>query len=255
MSAPITLSKKRHQEFAKASIKIAVILAVVTSLLQLTTGHSSADGVAEHQPAKLAAFEGHYETGPADLYLIGWVNEESGETYGIKIPGMLSFLVHWDSEKPVTGLNDIPIDERPPVNIVFQAYHIMVAIGMAIILISFIALFMAYKNKLETNRWFLKILVVSILLPHAANQIGWIAAEVGRQPWIVYGLLKTQDALSKVVNAEQILFSLVMFSLVYTLLFILFIFLLDRKIKHGPEETGTMEATYSEQKTVFGNRN
>ncbi len=249
------LIKKRHQEFAKASIKIAVILAVVTSLLQLTTGHSSADGVAEHQPAKLAAFEGHYETGPADLYLIGWVNEESGETYGIKIPGMLSFLVHWDSEKPVTGLNDIPIDERPPVNIVFQAYHIMVAIGMAIILISFIALFMAYKNKLETNRWFLKILVVSILLPHAANQIGWIAAEVGRQPWIVYGLLKTQDALSKVVNAEQILFSLVMFSLVYTLLFILFIFLLDRKIKHGPEETGTMEATYSEQKTVFGNRN
>ncbi len=231
------LIKNKYIDFAKSSMKIAVCLAIFASLFQLFTGHNSAQGVAENQPSKLAAFEGHYTTGPADLYLFGWVNHENKEVTGVKIPGMLSWMVYFDSEKPVTGLDRIPPDEQPPVNMVFQAYHIMVAIGMALIALSLGAAFFWWRRTLWNKRWFLKILLFAVILPQAANQIGWIAAEVGRQPWIVYGYLKTRDGLSKSVDPSQVMFSLIFFSLIYILLFGLFMYLLNRKVKHGPELT------------------
>jgi cytochrome bd ubiquinol oxidase subunit I len=229
------LIKKKHIEFAQNSMKIGLFVALVASLLQLVTGHGSADGVAENQPPKLAAFEGHYETGPADMYLVGWVDDETGEVSGIKLPGMLSWLIHGDTQAPVTGLNDYKPEDRPPVNIVFQAYHLMVAIGMTLIGISLFAVFLLWRGKLFETHWFLKVLLVAVLLPQIGNQIGWIAAEVGRQPWIVWELLRTSEGLSKVVTENQIIFSLILFALIYLLLFFLFIFLLDQKIKHGPE--------------------
>jgi cytochrome d ubiquinol oxidase subunit I len=245
--------KNRHLEFAKSSIKIGLILAIFASLFQLYTGHQSAMGVSKNQPAKLAAFEAHFDSlAPASMYLFGWVNEENQKVnLGIEIPGMLSFLVHGDASKSVTGLNSIPEKDRPPVNLVFQSYHLMVAIGMALILISLFSIYLLWKIKLFIKKFWLKILVISVLLPQIANQLGWITAEVGRQPWVVYGLLRTSDGLSKVVSSGQIIFSLILFTLIYTLLFVLFIFLLDRKIKHGPELAEEIPSEYDKQKEIF----
>jgi len=231
------LLRRRHQAFARASIKIALVVALAGSLGQLATGHSSAMTVAKHQPAKLAAFEGHYpERAPGDLYLVGWVDEASESVFGIALPGGLSFLVHQDFDEPVEGLRATPPGDRPPVNLVFQSYHLMVALGMALIGISLLGVFCWWRGTLFTNPWVLRVMVASVLLPQAANQLGWFSAEVGRQPWIVYKLLRTADAVSPRVSAGEILASLVMFGLVYLGLFALFIFVLDRKIKHGPEE-------------------
>ena len=231
------LLKKRHTEFARVSMKIALVVAVIASMLQLVSGHSSAQNVAEHQPAKLAAFEGHYEaSAPADMYLFGWVDDSAETVYGPKLPGMLSFLVHGDGSVPVTGLQAFPKELRPPVNIVFQTYHLMVGIGMLLIALSWIGLFFWWRRTLFEKRGLLWVFVFSVLLPQVANQVGWITAEVGRQPYTVYGLLKTSDSLSKIVTSGQVLSSIIAFSLVYILLFILFIYLLNEKIQHGPDE-------------------
>jgi cytochrome d ubiquinol oxidase subunit I len=231
------LLKRKHEAFAKSSIKIALGVALCASLFQLVTGHSSAQGVAKHQPAKLAAFEGHYPpSAPADLYLLGWVDEEKEQVSGIKLDGFLSYLVHWDRQKPVTGLRAFPPRDRPPVNLVFQTYHAMVAIGLGLIGLAALGLFLCWRGRLFGSRLMLKLLVLSVLGPQLANQLGWFSAEVGRQPWIVYGLLRVSDATSPNVSAGEIWASIVMFSLIYVLLLAVFVFLLDRKIKHGPEE-------------------
>lgn len=244
--------KNRHLEHAKASLKIALAIAVIASILQLITGHSSAVGVAKNQPAKLASAEGHFNSNaPAPLHLFGWVDEKEQKVkYGIAIPGLLSFFVHFDFSKPVTGLDKYPPEERPPVNFVFQSFHIMIAIGIFFILYSLVGLYLLLTNKIWRTRWYLWIAVFAVILPHIANQTGWIVAEVGRQPWIVYGILKTADAFSKNVPAGNVWFSLILFTLIYLLILALFLFLLDRKIKQGPVETAE-DGIYAKQKTIF----
>jgi cytochrome d ubiquinol oxidase subunit I len=232
----------RHQHFARVSVKLGLVLCLATGLFQLFTGHHSARVVAEHQPAKLAAFEGHFETSPAPLYLVGWVDAKSGSTYGLALPGMLSWLVGGDVTKPVTGLNEFKPGDRPPINFVFQTYHAMVAIGLGLIAVSALGVFFWWRGVLFGQRWFLWILVFAVLGPQMANQLGWWSAEVGRQPWIVYGLLRTSDALSKVVRADVVVASLVLFTLLYALLFTLFVYLLNDKISHGPDESDLLEA-------------
>ena len=136
----------------------------------------------------------------------------------------------------MTGLNAFPEADRPPaVNAVFQFYHLMVAIGMFLIALTLFACWQWYRGKLFDQRWLLWVFVIAVLPPQIANQAGWLAAEMGRQPWVVYGLLRTSDALSKSVTANQVLFSLIMFALIYTLLLALFLYLLNKKIQHGPE--------------------
>ncbi len=229
--------KKRHMEFAKASLRIGLTLAVVASILQLVTGHASAKGVAENQPAKLAAFEGLYETqANAPLYLVGWVDNQSETVKGLAVPGMLSWMVHGSFDAPVTGLREFAPSDRPPVNFVFQTYHLMVAIGFALIAISLIGAVTALRGRLGNSPLLLKIMVLSVLGPQIANQVGWFSAEVGRQPWIVYGLLRTSDGLSKVVKAEAVLGSLILFAFIYALLFAVFVYLLNDKIHHGPDD-------------------
>ena len=230
------LIKGRYIEISKKAFKIALVVATVFSLGQLLTGHKSAEGVAHNQPAKLAALEGHYEANaPADMYLFGWVNKEEQKVSGLKIPGGLSFLLEYDFNAPVKGLNAFPEDERPPqVNAVFQFYHIMIIFGMALIGLTLIASFLWWRGKLFDKKWLLWIFVFAVFLPQIANQVGWFAAEMGRQPWVVYGLLRTSDAFSQSVSDNQILFSLIMFFLVYSLLFFLFLYLLNKKIKTGP---------------------
>lgn len=236
------LIKNRHIRFAKSSIKIALIVAMIASLYQLFTGDQSAVGVSKNQPAKLAAMEAVFDDQThAPLYLFGWVNEDNQEVkFGIAVPSMLSYLIGWDANTKVTGLNSFPQNEKPPVNFVFQSYHLMVAIGMMLIAISLIGVFFWWRGTLFNQKWLLWIFVFSVLLPQIANQLGWITAEVGRQPWIVYGLLRTSEALSKAVQAGQVWFSLILFTLIYIGLFILFLYLLNEKIQHGPEEVDSI---------------
>ncbi|MBK7630977.1 MAG: cytochrome ubiquinol oxidase subunit I [Ignavibacteriales bacterium] len=236
------LLKDRHIRFAKASIKIALIVVMIASLFQLVTGHRSAVGVSENQPAKLAAMEAVFDDQTkAPLYLFGWVDSENQKVnFGIALPGMLSYLIGFDTNTRVTGLNSFREKDRPPVNIVFQAYHLMVAIGFSLIAISLLGVFFWWRGTLFKQRWLLWIFVFSVLLPQIANQIGWITAEVGRQPWIVYGLLRTSEGLSKAVEAGQVWFSLILFTLIYIGLFILFIYLLNEKIQHGPEDVDSI---------------
>lgn len=245
--------KNKHIEFAKASLKIALAFALFASLFQLYTGHASAVGVSKNQPAKLAAMEAHFDSSAAaPIYLFGWVNSNQQEVkFGIAIPGMLSYLVSGDFNYKVEGLNSFKPENRPPVNIVFQAYHLMVAIGFALIAISLLGIILWRRGSLFRHKWLLWVFVISVLGPQIANQVGWITAEVGRQPWIVYGLLRTSEALSKAVEANQIIFSLILFTIIYILLFVLFIYLLDQKIKHGPEEPDTIESEYEHQKQLF----
>lgn len=230
------LLKKRHDDIAKSGMQIGLGFATFAVFFQLFTGHSSASGVAVNQPAKLAAFEAHYDSSAAaDLYAFGWVDEANKKVHGVAIPGMLSFLIHGDPKAPVKGLDAIPKDERPPVQFTFQVYHLMVAIGFTLIGLTLVSLFLLWRGKLFTSTLWLKIMVASVLLPQIGNQVGWYTAEVGRQPWIVYGLMKTSEAFSKTVTSEHIIFSLVLFTIIYAGLFVVFLYLLDKKIKHGPD--------------------
>ncbi|MDG1040336.1 MAG: cytochrome ubiquinol oxidase subunit I [Polaribacter sp.] len=230
------LLKGRYVAISKKGFKIALLVATIVSFSQLLSGHSSADGVAKNQPAKLAALEGHYDkSAPADLYLFGWVDNETQKVTGLGIPGGLSFLVHQDFKAPITGLNAFPKDEQPSqVNAVFQFYHIMISIGMFLIALTLYASYLWWRGKLFDKRWLLQIFAFSVILPQIANQVGWFAAEMGRQPWIVYGHLKTSEGFSQEVSANQILFSLILFMVVYSFLLLLFLYSMNKKIKSGP---------------------
>ncbi len=247
------LLKGRHKEFARRSFRIALPFAAIFSIAALLSGHSQAVNVAATQPAKLAAFEGHFNTieGGAPLYLWGIPSEEQRRVRGgLAIPGMLSFLVHGDRTKPVTALDDPAIipepallspgetlrDYWPPVNLTFQLYHLMVGLGGVFILLTVSALVLWWRGTLFENRRLLWVFVFAVIGPLAANQAGWAAAEVGRQPWIVYGMLKTADATSKAVSGAEVLTSLIMFTLLYLSLLLVWVYVMDSKIRMGPEE-------------------
>lgn len=187
--------------------------------------------------------EGHYDSSAtASLFLFGWVNNKTQTTSGLSIPGGLSFVLHQDASVPVKGLNAFPADERPSqVNAVFQFYHIMVAIGMSLIALTLFACWQWKRKRLFDQRWLMLVFAWAVLLPQIANQAGWFTAEMGRQPWVVYGLLRTSDALSNTVKANQVLFSLILFMVVYSTLLVLFLYLLNKKIKHGPVDYSKQE--------------
>jgi cytochrome d ubiquinol oxidase subunit I len=239
------LLKRIHQEFARASLRAGLLVSLMASLLQLFSGHSSAQGVAKNQPVKLAAFEGLYETSAnAPLALFGWVDEKQEKVIGPKIPGLLSFLTYSDTAQPVAGLRQAAPDpkDRPPVNVSFQLFHLMVAIGLWMILISALGFLYFWHGSLFEKRWLLWLLVFSVLGPQIANQAGWFAAEVGRQPWIVQGMLRTSEGLSAVVKAGSVLWAILLFSTVYALLFAVFVYLLNDKIQHGPDDADLIPA-------------
>lgn len=235
-----------HGPFARRSFRGALVIATLCSLAQWVSGDLQAKNVAEHQPAKLAAFEGIYQTRDgADLYLFGWPDDETRTvTAGVAVPGMLSWLIHGDASAEVAGLDDLaPVWGQPPVWLSFQSYHAMVAIGGVFLLSTLVACWMWWKGRLFETRWLLWFFVFAVGLAFAANQLGWVAAEVGRQPWIVYpvmedgqptGGLRTADGLSEVVGAEQVLGSILLFGLIYTLLFVLWVRILHQKIAEGP---------------------
>lgn len=232
------LLKGQHVEFAKRSFKIALIFGAVAAVSALGSGHAHAVGVAKTQPAKLAAYEGHFKTseGGTPLYLIGFPDEkEQRVRYGIGIPGFLSFLVYMDFTKPVTALDTFAPEDQPPVLIPFFAFHTMMSLGMAFIGLTLFGVFLWWRGQLFECRWLLWIFVFALPAPYIANMAGWIAAEVGRQPWIVYGLLRTKDGISEGVTAGQVLGSSLMFTVIYSLFFVLYVFIIREKIRKGPE--------------------
>jgi cytochrome d ubiquinol oxidase subunit I len=230
------LLKRRHEAFAKQSLKVGLGLALVASLLQVVTGHESAIGVIQNQPAKMAAFEGHYETGEMPVYLFGWVDEPNEQVRGgVALPGSVSRLM-LGTNSVVKGLKEYAPPDRPPVGRVFQLYHAMVAIGFGLVAIAVLGVVQWWRGRLFDQRWLLWLMVFSVLGPQLANQFGWFAAEMGRQPWIVYGLLRTSAGLSAVVKANAVLTSLILFTFIYLLLFAVFVYLLNDKIQHGPDD-------------------
>ncbi len=258
------LLKGRHVEFAKRSFGGGLALAVLASLGQLVSGHFNADMVAHEQPAKLAAFEGQFTTseGGSPMYLLGWPDEERKVvTGGVAIPGMLSFLVYQDFTTPVPGLDQLEADYgSPPVWLTFQMYHLMVAIGTLFIASTLFACWCRWRGDLFQKRWLLWYFVFAVALAFVANESGWVAAEAGRQPWIVYptpdasgqlvGGLRTADGVSEVVTGEMVVGSMVMFGLVYALLFTLWVFLLDRAIRQGPQLADVKERSSSGRNTA-----
>jgi cytochrome d ubiquinol oxidase subunit I len=243
------LLKGRHKEFAKHSFNGGLLLATLASLAQLVSGHFNADMVAREQPAKLAAFEGHFETGEGGtpLYLFGWPDQQNRTVAaGVAVPSMLSVLLYHDPNQPVPGLDQLEADYgAPPVWLTFQAYHLMIGLGMLFIASTLFASWCRWRGTLFGKRWLLWYFVFAVGLAFIANEVGWVAAEVGRQPWIVYptldaagnvaGGLKTSDAVSEVVTSRLVLSSIIMFGLIYAILFALWVFLLDRAIGQGPQ--------------------
>src|SRR5438128_5847341 len=247
----------RHLEFAKRSFTIALVFGAVCCVLIGVSGHSQGKMVAQHQPAALAAMEGHFESGPAALNLFGIPDAREGKVkYGIGIPGGLSFLVHGDFSKPLPGLTDFPEQDRPPVMVPFVSYHLMVGVGGLLIAFSLLGLILLWRGTLFTRRWLMWLFVGAVLGPIGWNRAGWLAAEWARQPFIVYPKqtvewdggkakistsyegLPTDMGLSnrRVVTAPQVLASILMFGFIYLLLFVVWVYVLNDKIQHCPDD-------------------
>ncbi|MBT3312017.1 MAG: cytochrome ubiquinol oxidase subunit I [Desulfobacterales bacterium] len=230
------LLKKQNIEFFTRSFKIALVLGLVFSFFEAFEGHLHGADLAESQPAKLAALDAHWETSKkAPMYLFA-IPDQENERNIIEIgpiPGMLSLLAHHDINAEVIGLKDIPKDERPPVLITYSAFKIMVGLGFYFCLMTLLGWF--FKDRLTEKTWYLKMLMLSIPLPYIAIEMGWIVAEVGRQPWIVYGIMKTSDAVSPITSG-QVLTTLISFVLVYGLLGAVGFYLIWTNARKGPDK-------------------
>ena len=254
------LLKKRHVELAKTMIRVALPIFTVLAVLQVVLfGANQAIEVTNQQPEKLAAMEGLYEsTTCAPMYIIGWTDPDNETTTGISIPCLLSFLSYQDPQAEVTGLEAFPKDEWANASLVFQVYHLMIDLGMLFIAIGGLACILwIWKRKLWDQRWMLRVLVSSIVLTQIATLSGWWTAEFGRQPWVVWHVLKTAGAESPNVTFSQVAFSIGMFVVLYAIVFAMFISLLNRMIQQGPpepEEEGASESLPDSFGEIFRHR-
>jgi cytochrome d ubiquinol oxidase subunit I len=229
------LLKKQHVEFATRSYKMGLVCGLIASVFIVVQGDLHARHVTETQPAKLAAMESLWETTTkAPIYLIA-LPDEKNEKNAIQIgsiPGLLSFMGHHDFNAEIKGLKAFPKDERPPVLLTFLSFRGMVALGMYFVLMMIIGVWK--RNRLLESPGYLKLMLYSIPLPYIAIQMGWVVAEVGRQPWIVYGIMKTSDAVSPIATS-QVATTLVAFILVYGLLGAVGYYLIFKYARKGPE--------------------
>jgi cytochrome d ubiquinol oxidase subunit I len=237
------LLKERHLEFARRSFTIALVFTAAVSLAEIVSGDSQARKLETTQPPKLAAFEGLFTTtrGGTRLTLLGFPDSAHERVRGeVAIPGLLSLLVFGNPHTPVRGLDQFPRADWPPVPVPFYAYHVMVGLGFFFAALVLVALLLRWRGTLFATRWVLWTFVFAVGGAFAANELGWVAAEVGRQPWVVYGLLRTPEGLSEAVSSGDVLGSIIMFAVIYALLFAVWVFVLNDKIRHGPEEAVTM---------------
>lgn len=230
------LLKNKHFEFAKDSLKIGLSLGLFALVLQGITGDASAKCVVKHQPAKLAAIEAQFHTEKEVPYALFGIVDTLNEriNYALKVPYLLSYLTSGDGSGEVIGLDRFPRADWPKTAVLFQTYRLMIAMWTILLMLSLLAIFMWRRKTLFSSRKVLWALVFSVICPQIGNQVGWMTAEMGRYPWIVYDLLRISEGLSRSVTANQVLGSIIMFSVVYLMLFILFVYLLHQKITHGP---------------------
>lgn len=242
--------KGKHLDFAKKTMKTGVVVALVATCALFISAHSTAVGVWNEQPTKLAAMEGQYEDEVPPLYLFGWVDEGEQTVYGLGIPKFTSFLATFTFDAEYPGLNSLADSEQYddlepselPVNAIFQVYHLMVAVSGILVVILVLALVGMRAQKLGRWKWLQKLLVVSPIFPLAAIEAGWFTAELGRQPWVVYpsthapsGVeLLTNEAFSRAVTAPEIIVTIVLFCAIYLLLFVAWGRLVTRFVKEGP---------------------
>jgi cytochrome d ubiquinol oxidase subunit I len=225
--------KKRHDFFAKKMLTSMLWVALVTLMLQLWSADSSARGVAKDQPVKFAALEGIFETRPnTPITLIGIVDMKTEKVYGISIPSALSMLTYRNLHEAVPGLNEFPKENWPHVPTVFYCYHMMIYCWGGMVLIAILGLY--FRKDFLKRKWFLWFAMVGIAFPYIANIAGWFTAEVGRQPWIVYNVMRTTEGVSRVISRSDVIASLIMFVVMYSMMGTLFFYLLNKKIQKGP---------------------
>lgn len=233
--------RNRGDLVALKTLRLSLAVGLVSSILvAFPSGHEHARQVARTQPEKFAAIEGLYTTQTsAPLAIFGYPTDRPPDLKArIEIPGMLSWLAFGDLHAKVRGINEFPEEDRPPLWMTFVSFHNMVILGLYFQFVTLLACVQWYRGKLPTGRRLLTVLVWSAPLPLIACQFGWVTAEVGRQPWIVYGLMRSADAFSSTLTLGEVWASLVMFGLIYVLLGALYLFLLFRKVRHGPGDAG-----------------
>lgn len=227
----LMILRGKNVAFHKKSFKIAAIFGAAAAILQPLSGDISAKDVAQRQPAKLAAMEAHFHTEKSASLVVGGIPDVKNKTvdYGIKLPGLLSFMAHGDFDAEVTGLDRIPEENHPPVAITHYAFQIMVGLGMLLMLLSVIYFFALWKKKeWQDHRLLLKAFVAATPLGYIAVEAGWTVTEVGRQPWIIHNVMRTADAVTPMPG---IAYSFYLFSAVYVSLALIVIFMLYRQIK------------------------
>ncbi len=229
------LLKGRDEAYARPTLHLGLTTATVAALLLLFAGHWHAIQVTLTQPTKLAAFEGLFTTRDhAPLTLFGLPNKTTGKLdYAIQVPSGLSMLVGFNPNTTVEGLDKTPKANWPPLRATFVPFHLMFLLGFYFIGFTLLGVFLRFRGTLEKSRFYLTLALLTIPLPFLANELGWTAAEVGRQPWIVYGLMRTADATSPSVSAGQLIFSIVLFLLLYTLLFVVWVGAIQREMSRG----------------------
>jgi len=231
--------RKSSTAFFIRSFRMALVFALIFSALVIVEGHWHGSLVAEAQPAKLAAMESHWETeksAPMYLLQVPRLTGEGNAVQALGVPGLLSFLAHHDPTAEVTGLKDFPAEERPPVFLTFIAFRVMVGLGflfLALTLYGWIS-----RKRLEDSRRYLTYMLWTIPLPYLANAVGWTVTEIGRQPWIVYGVQRTSEAVSP-ISGFQVAVSLVGLVVLYSILGVIGFTLMARAIAKGPEPADT----------------
>ncbi|MGX5816672.1 cytochrome ubiquinol oxidase subunit I [Chitinophaga lutea] len=227
----LMILRGKQVDFHLRAFRIAAVFGAVAAVLQPLSGDISAKDVAKRQPAKLAAMEAHFTTEARAPLIIGGIPDEKNETvhWALKIPGGLSFLAHNDFDAVVTGLDQVPKENRPPVAITHYAFQVMVGLGMTLLAISLLYFFALWKKKrwLDT-RWLLQLFVIATPMGFIAVEAGWTVTEVGRQPWIIYGVMRTADAVTPMPG---IVYSFYIFTAVYISLSLIVAFLLYRQIR------------------------
>lgn len=237
------LMKGKNLAFHRKAFTIAILFGAVAAILQPISGDISAKDIAVRQPAKLAAMEAHFETSKRAPLIIGGIPdvEKKEVNYAIEIPGALSFLAHGDFDAEVIGLDQIPDDHHPPVMVTHFAFQIMVGLGMLLVALSLLYFFSLWKKKSwQFERWFLWLFVISTPLGFIALEAGWTVTEVGRQPWIIYEIMLTKEAVTPIPG---IVYSFIVFTAIYISLAAIVTFLLYRQIKILPK---TLEKYHQE---------